>query len=70
MKSTQSNFWSMVHDHDVRVIVVMDPVVHEPPRSGKASKNESSRFERFWPTGESAQATHGGKRLNLAGFFN
>ena len=60
MKSTQANFWSMVYDHDVRVIVVMDPVVHEPPKSGKSSKNESKRYERFWPTETAHRSANGG----------
>ena len=50
MRSTQANFWSMVYDHDVRVVVVMDPVKNDSSGGGGSRKNESKHFDRFWPT--------------------
>ena len=61
MKSTKANFWSMVYDHDVRVIVVMDPVRNESSGKGGGSKNESKHFDRFWPT-TMATANMNGKK--------
>ena len=59
MRSTQANFWSMVYDHDVRVVVVMDPVKHDIGTSNR--KNEAKTFERFWPTSSYPTAPNGGK---------
>ena len=59
MRSTQANFWSMVYDHDVRVVVVMDPVKHDLGTSNR--KNETKTFERFWPTSSYPTAPNGGK---------
>jgi len=58
MRSTQANFWSMVYDHDVRVVVVMDPVKHDIGTSNR--KNEAKTFERFWPTSSYPTTPNGG----------
>jgi len=63
MAHTEANFWSMVYDHDVRAIILLDP-----PSSSSAStsqetqkkepsnlkmKKELRQFNRFWPSSDS-----------------
>ena len=69
MPNTEANFWSMIYDHDVQAVVVLDPHSKKAHASRKPSpppdhQHHASkrRFNRFWPT-EGDKSNHYGGSL-------